>query len=196
GQAGVLVAAILLGLPHLPITPVQILWVNMVTAVTLALALAFEPAEADIMRRPPRDPAQPMLSGFMIWRVVFVSALLVAGSLGLFLWELERGMSLEVARTAAVNLLLMGEVFYLFNCRRLIAPVLDRSGFTGNRWVLVAIAILLGLQALFTYWPPMQGLFRTAALDAASWGHILIFGVLVFFAVELEKAVFRRRGRG
>ncbi|KAF0103373.1 MAG: pma1 [bacterium] len=195
GQAGVLVAAILLGLPNLPITPVQILWVNMVTAVTLALALAFEPAEADIMRRPPRDPAQPMLSGFMIWRVVFVSALLVAGSLGLFLWELERGMTLEVARTAAVNLLLMGEVFYLFNCRRLIAPVLDRSGFTGNRWVLVAIAILLGLQALFTYWPPMQGLFRTAALDAATWGNILIFGLLVFFAVELEKAAFRRRGR-
>ncbi len=196
GQAGVLVAAILLGLPHLPITPVQILWVNLVTAITLALALAFEPAEADIMRRPPRDPARPMLSGFMIWRILFVSALLVAGSLGLFLWELERGMSLEVARTAAVNTLFMGEVFYLFNCRRLTAPVLDRSAFTGNRWVLLAIAILLGLQALFTYWPPMQALFRTAALDAATWGNILIVGVLVFFAVELEKAVFGRRWRG
>ena len=193
GQAGVLVAAILLGLHELPITPVQILWVNMVTAVTLALALAFEPAEADIMRRPPRDPAEPLLSRFMLWRVSFVSLLLVAGSLGLFLWELERGAGLEAARTAAVNLLLMGEVFYLFNCRRLMASVLDWSGFTGNRWVLLAIAVLVGLQLSFTYWAPMQALFHTAPLDWAAWGRILAFGLMVFLLVEAEKAWLRRR---
>jgi magnesium-transporting ATPase (P-type) len=192
GQAAVLVAAILLGLHQLPITPVQILWVNMVTAVTLALALAFEPAEDDIMGRPPRDPAEPLLSRFMLWRVVFVSLLLVAGSLGLFLWELERGMGLEAARTAAVNLLLMGEVFYLFNCRRLTAPVLDWTGLTGNRWVLLAIAILVVVQLPFTYWPVMQPLFQTAPLDGAAWGRILAFGVAVFVAVEVEKAVVRR----
>ena len=196
GQAGVLVAAIVLGLPQLPITPVQILWVNMVTAVTLALALAFEPAERDIMRRPPRDPQEAILTPFMLWRIAFVSALLVAGSLGLFLWELGRGASLEVARTATVNLLMLGEVFYLFNCRRLTNPVLSREGLTGNRWVWIAIAALLLLQLAFTYVPVMQRLFHTAALDPAAWGRILAFGVLVLLAVELEKAVLRRlRGR-
>jgi magnesium-transporting ATPase (P-type) len=192
GQAGVLVAAILLGLQQLPITPVQILWVNMVTAVTLALALAFEPAEKDIMRRPPRHPREAILTPFMLWRVGFVSVLLVGGSLGLFLWELGRGAGLEVARTATVNLLMLGEVFYLFNCRRLTNPVLSWEGFTGNRYVLLAIAVLLALQLAFTYVPLMQTLFHTAALDLAAWGRILLFGVLVLLLVEAEKAVMRR----
>ncbi|MFZ5474196.1 MAG: HAD-IC family P-type ATPase, partial [Pseudomonadota bacterium] len=195
GQAGVLVAAIVLGLQQLPITPVQILWVNMVTAVTLALALAFEPAESDIMRRPPRDPREAILTPFMLWRVAFVSLLLVAGSLGLFLWELGRGASIEVARTATVNLLLMGEVFYLFNCRRLTNPVLSRQGFIGNRYVWLAIGVLLALQLGFTYLPAMQALFHTAALDLAAWGRIVAYGVLVFLAVEAEKAVVRRLRR-
>ncbi len=195
GQAGVLVAAILLGLAQLPITPVQILWVNMVTAVTLALALAFEPAESDVMRRPPREPKEPVLTPFMLWRVGFVSALLVAGSLGLFLWELERGAPIEVARTATVNLLLMGEVFYLFNCRRLTLPILSWEGLTGNRYVLGAIAVLLALQLAFTYAPWMQVLFHTAALDAAAWGRILLFGLAVLLVVEAEKVVVRRLAR-
>ena len=196
GQAGVLVAAILLGLHQLPINPVQILWVNMVTAVTLALALAFEPAERDIMRRPPRYPQEAILTPFMLWRVAFVSALLVAGSLTLFLWELERGAGLEVARTATVNLLMLGEVFYLINCRRLTNPVLSWEGLTGNRYVWIAIGVLLQLQLAFTYAPVMQTLFHTAALDLAAWGRILAFGVFVLLAVELEKAVVRHlRGR-
>jgi magnesium-transporting ATPase (P-type) len=190
GQAGVLVAAIVLGL-QLPITPVQILWVNMVTAVTLALALAFEPSERDIMRRPPRNPREALLTPFMLWRVAFVSALLVGGSLGLFLWELDRGASMEVARTATVNLLLLGEVFYLFNCRRLTASVLSWDGLVGNRYVLIAIAILISLQVMFTYLPAMQTLFHTAPLDAPSWGRILLFGLAVFVIVEVEKKVVR-----
>lgn len=150
---------------------------------------------ADVMRRPPRDPREPLLTAFMLWRVAFVSALLVAGSLGLVLWELQRGVAIEVARTGTVNLLLMGEVFYLYNCRRLTAPVLSCEGLTGNRYVLGAIAILIGLQALFTYWPPMHELFHTALLDAPAWGRILIVGIGVMIAVELEKAVVRRRSR-
>ena len=192
GQASVLMAAILLGLPQLPITPVQILWVNMVTAVTLALALAFEPPERDVMQRPPRDPHAALLTPFMFWRVVFVSLLMVAGSLGLFYWELARGSSLEVARTATVNLLLLGEAFYLFNCRRLTASVLSWDGLVGNRYVLWTIGLMIVLQAAFSYWPTMQELFHTAALDAATWCCILAFGGLVFAAVELEKWVVRR----
>jgi magnesium-transporting ATPase (P-type) len=189
-QAGMVLIAILLGIT-LPITPVQILWVNMVTAVTLALALAFERPEPDIMREPPRNPKEPLLSRFMLWRIVFVSVFLVAGALGLFLWELERGVPLEIARTAAINALVMGEIFYLFNCRRLTAPVVGWSAFVGNRAVLIAIGVLVVLQGLFTYLPLLQALFSTAALDAAAWGRIFLFGIVVYGVVEVEKAVIR-----
>ncbi|PKO67026.1 MAG: carbonate dehydratase, partial [Betaproteobacteria bacterium HGW-Betaproteobacteria-17] len=190
-QAGMVLIAILLGIT-LPITPVQILWVNMVSAVTLALALAFERPEAEAMRQPPRNPSEPLLTRFMLWRIVFVTVFLVAGSLGLFLWELERGVPLDVARTAAINALVMGEIFYLFNCRRLTAPVVGWSGLTGNRAVLIAIGILVVLQGLFTYLPGLQTLFATAALDLATWGRILVFGAIVYSVVEIEKAVIRR----
>jgi magnesium-transporting ATPase (P-type) len=190
-EAGMVLIAILLGIA-MPITPVQILWINMVTAVTLALALAFERPEPDVMRQPPRNPKEPLLTRFMLWRIVFVSVFLVAGSFGLFLWELEHGMSHEVARTAAVNALVMGEIFYLFNCRRLTAPVVGWSGFIGNRAVLIAIGVLVVLQALFIYLPVMQTLFATAALDATAWGRIFIFGIVVYVVVEIEKAVIRR----
>ncbi|MDO9466670.1 MAG: cation-transporting P-type ATPase, partial [Thiobacillus sp.] len=193
-QAGMVLIAILLGLT-LPITPVQILWVNMVTAVTLALALAFEHPEPEAMRQPPRDPREPLLTRFMLWRIVFVTVFLVAGSLGLFLWELERGMPLEAARTAAINALVMGEIFYLFNCRRLVAPVVGWSGFFGNRAVLIAIGVLIVLQGLFTYLPLLQSLFATTALDPATWGRIVLFGFIVYGVVEIEKVVIRRRKR-
>ncbi|MDW8323229.1 MAG: cation-transporting P-type ATPase [Burkholderiales bacterium] len=195
-QAAVLTVAIALGLASLPVTPLQILWVNMVTAVTLALALAFEPAEAEVMRRPPRPPDEPILTRFMLWRVVFVSALLVAGSLALFEWELDRGASTEAARTAVVNLILFAEAFYLFNCRRFTRPVLNVAGFTGNRWVWVVIAVMTLLQLAFTYLPALQALFATAGLDATAWVRILAFGGLVLLLVEVEKAVARRLGHG
>jgi magnesium-transporting ATPase (P-type) len=190
-QAGMVLIAILLGLT-LPITPVQILWVNMVTAVTLALALAFERPEPEAMRQPPRNPKQPLLTHFMLWRIAFVTVFLVAGSLGLFLWETGRGLALDSARTAAINALVMGEIFYLFNCRRLTAPVIGWSAFRGNRAVLIAIGVLVVLQGLFTYLPALQALFATTPLDLASWGRICLFGLMVYIGVEIEKAVIRR----
>ncbi len=193
-QASMVLLAILAGLT-LPITPVQILWVNLVTAVTLALALAFERPEPDVMRQPPRNPAEPLLTRFMLWRIGFVSVLLVAGAFGLFLWALERGLTLEAARTIAINALVMGEIFYLFNCRRLTAPVVGWRGLADNPAALVAVAVLLLLQAAFTWFAPMQALFGTAAPDAAAWLAIVVFGVLVYAIVELEKAVLRHRQR-
>ena len=195
GQAGMVFFAVLFGLT-MPITPAQILWVNMITAVTLALALAFERAEHDIMRRPPRDPREPLLTAFLLWRIVFVGVLLVGGGMGLFLWEIDNGASLAAARTAAVNALFAGEVFYLFNVRSFSASILNREGFFGNRYVLLAIGLLVGCQALFTYLPAMQALFGSAALDAAAWLRILGFGVAVLFVVELEKALMRALIRG
>ncbi|MFP4154830.1 MAG: cation-transporting P-type ATPase [Halothiobacillaceae bacterium] len=190
GQAGIIVAAILLGLT-LPILPAQILWVNMVTAVTLALALAFERPEAGVMARPPRDPDEPLLNGFLIWRTLFVSVLLVIGALSMFMWMQAQGMSDEVARTVAVNTLIFGEIFYLFNCRYLRNPVFSRAGLFGNRYVLMAIGVMLVLQMLFTYAPFMNVWFRTAPIPLEAWAAILVFGLAVFVAVEIEKRFFR-----
>ncbi len=191
GQTGMLLIAILFGLT-LPITPVQILWVNMITAVTLSLALAFETPEADVMGRPPRDTHEPLLTGFLVWRITFVTLLLTGGGIGLFLWELRQGASLEAARTAAVNALVMGEVFYLFNVRRFAAPALTLEGIFGNRTALLAVGLLVVLQGLFTYLPAMQHLFGTAGLEAAAWARIVAFGVAVLLIVELEKWLLSR----
>jgi magnesium-transporting ATPase (P-type) len=192
GQAATIIAAIMMG-TALPITPVQILWVNMVTAVTLALALGFEPPESSVMRRPPRDSREPLLSGFLLWRISFVSLLLVAGALGFFLWETGRGASLGSARTMAVNALVMGQIFYLFNSRFIHAPATSGSGLLGNPYALAAVGVLLVLQAAFTYAPAMQQLFGTAGLEPREWGLIVAFGFAVFVLVELEKALLRLR---
>ncbi|MFT5722641.1 MAG: magnesium-transporting ATPase (P-type) [Motiliproteus sp.] len=191
GEALCIVAAIAMG-RMLPITAAQILWVNMITAVTLALTLAFEPAEKNSMQRPPRDPQEPILSGFLIWRIVFVSLILVTGTFGLFLWEREQGASIELARTVAVNTLVMFELFYIFSVRSLLAPSLTLAGLRGNRYLLYAIAVMLLFQLLFTYAAPMQALFGTTALDALTWGRILLVASSVLILVEIEKWFLRR----
>ena len=190
GEALSILGAILMG-TMLPITPVQILWVNMITAVTLALALAFEPAEKNVMGRPPRDPKAPLLSGFLIWRTLFVGMILVAGTFGLFLWYQSAGASVEYSRTIAVNTLVMFEIFYLFSSRFFIESVVNKAGILGNRIALYAIAVLVVFQLLFTYTSPMQTLFATEAIALTDWLIIVLVSSSVFVLVELEKKVFR-----
>ncbi|MDT4850683.1 putative cation-transporting ATPase F [compost metagenome] len=193
GEALTVIAAILLQLT-LPLTPAQVLWINMVTSSTLGLALAFEPAERGLMQRPPRAPSEPLLSAFFVWRVLMVSLLMMAGALGLFLWELERGNQLENARTMAVNTVVVCEMFYLVNSRRIFASVLNRDGLLGNRVVLLAIAACVALQLLYTYAPPLQRLFGSAGLAPGEWLRVLAAGALLFAVAELEKGLIRRFG--
>jgi magnesium-transporting ATPase (P-type) len=197
GEALTILAAVALG-RMLPVTAVQILWVNMITAVTLALSLAFEAGEPNLMERPPRPSGEPLLSRFMVWRILFVSVLMVTGTFGLFLWERLHGTGLEEARTIAVNTLVVAEVFYLLNARFLTATVLSRDGLLGNRYVLAAIAAVLVFQLLFTYLPLMQTFFGTAPVGWEAWARIWAFGLALFLVVELEKAALRglaKRGR-
>ncbi|MDH5775994.1 MAG: cation-transporting P-type ATPase [Nitrospirota bacterium] len=189
-EAGVIVAAILLGV-MLPITPVQILWVNMITAVTLALALTVEPSESTVMRRPPRNPGEAILSRFLLWRIGFVSVLAVAGTFGLFLWERDQGASIETARTIAVNMLVVFEAFYVLNARSFYGSVLSREGLLGNPYVLLTIGMVLGIQVLFTYTGVMQTLFHTTGIDELAWLRIMGIGAVIFLLVEFEKYVFR-----
>ncbi len=191
GEALIILAAILFGFHQLPLTPVQILWVNMVTAVTLALSLAFEPPEHNVMRRPPRNAHEPMLTSHLVWRIAFVSVILMSGTFWLFLWEMGQGGSIEHARTVAVNTLVMFEIFYLFNSRYITEPVFNRAGLTGNRYVLIAIGVLIIFQLGFTYLAPMQSLFGTTAIDINIWLRILLVSSSVLFLVELEKYFVR-----
>ena len=192
-EASVVAFAVLLGMA-MPITPVQILWVNLVTAVTLALALAFERAEPDIMRRPPRRPDEPLLTGFFVWRIAFVSLLLFGATLGLFAWQRAGGAEVAAARTVAVDALVVFEIVYLFNARLLLPPSLSRAGLFGNRWALVAAAAVLTMQLLYTYLPLTRGLFDTVAIGAAEWGLIALLAAAIFGLVEIEKLVIRRSG--
>ncbi|RMX07899.1 cation-transporting P-type ATPase [Corticibacter populi] len=191
GEALIVIAAILFQLT-LPLTAAQVLWINMVTSSALGLALAFEKAEPGIMDRPPRPPGQPLLDGLAVWRIVLISMTMMAGALGLFLWELQHGVSVEVARTMAVNSVVLAEMFYLLNSRHITDSVLSREGLLGNPYVLLSIAACVPLQLAFTYWPVMQTLMGSAALDGLQWLKVLAAGSLVFFVAELDKLAWRR----
>jgi magnesium-transporting ATPase (P-type) len=191
GESMALLVAVLLGLT-LPIAPAQILWVNMVSSIALALVLAFEPTEADVMRRPPRRPDQAMLSGFVLWRIALVSTLFLAGIFGMYAWVRYQGGSLEAARTAAVNTLVAMEVFYLFSVRYLKAPSFTWRGVQGTPRVLAAVAGVIVLQALFTYAPFMQMLFATEPLAMVTLLQISAVGVLLLLVLEIEKGALRR----
>jgi magnesium-transporting ATPase (P-type) len=190
GESLTLLAAILAG-ATLPLTPVQVLWVNMVSSVTLAMALAFEPTEEDVMQRPPRRPNEPVLSPFLAWRVALVSALFLAGVFGMFELALWNGATVEEARTVAVNTLVAMEVFYLFSVRYLRAPSFTFAHAKGTRPVLIAVGAVWVLQLLFTYAPFMEAFFDSRPLSVLTAVQVVLVGVALLIVLELEKLVRR-----
>ncbi|WP_348758945.1 cation transporting ATPase C-terminal domain-containing protein [Candidatus Methylocalor cossyra] len=162
--------------------------------MTLALTLAFEPPEGDLMRRPPRPPGEPLVTGYMLWRIGYVSLLLVGATLGLYRWEIGQGASVELARTAAVNALVAGEGVYLINSRFFLAPSLSLRAWFGNRYAVLAIGILIGLQLVFTYAPFLQKAFGARGLSGEAWLRIVGAALAIFLAVELEKTLVRGWG--
>ncbi|GAA6141688.1 cation-transporting P-type ATPase [Hydrogenophaga sp. 5NK40-0174] len=193
GEAGLILLAVFAGWA-MPMTAGQILWINMVTSVTLDLSLAFEKAEHGIMRRPPRPARESLITPLLFGRLAYVTGLMLAATWIVFEYEMSRHNDLAVARTAVVNMLAVSEMFYLFNVRRFTASGLTWETLYGNRMAVWACLVTLVLQLLFTYAPPMQALFGSAPLDWDSWGLILGLAVLKFLAVEAEKAVLRWRG--
>lgn len=191
GEALAIITAILFGLA-LPITPVQILWVNMVSAVALGLTLAFEPTESNAMRRPPRAPNEPILSGLLIWRVVLVSLLFVAGAFGMFFWAQARGLPIEEARTIVVNAIVVMEIFYLFSVRYLHMTSVTLTGLLGTPAVLIGISVAVAAQFLLTYAPFMQQLFATRPVSLADGVSVVFVGIVFFIILEIEKLVRQR----
>ncbi len=190
-EALVIVTAVLFG-QVLPLTAVQILWVNMITAVSLSLALAFERAERDVMRLPPRPPSEPLLSGQVVWRTLFVILIVLVGVFALFLWMQESGADLETSRTSVVNAVVMFEVFYLFNVRRHHEPALPGAFTRAALPCWLAVGFVVALQVLFTHTEPMWTLFGSRPLAPVEWAASVGVGASIFVLVEIEKAVLRR----
>ncbi|MDP1662402.1 MAG: HAD-IC family P-type ATPase, partial [Phycisphaerales bacterium] len=193
GEAFIILAAIMLGWP-LPILPVHALYINMVTAILLGMPLIFEAKEPGVMVRPPRDPKRPILTYELFMRTGLVSLLLCIGSMGLFHWELARGMSEATARTAAVSVIVVGEIFYLFSSRALLRPAWAVPLFS-NMWLWAGIAAMLVVQFGFAHLPLVNRLFHSAPLDAAAWGRVLVAGAGVLVVVETEKGIRRALGK-
>ena len=189
-QALVIMAAIFVGFTA-PITAPQILWVNMVTSVALGLVISFEPHELDVMHRPPRAPDPPILDGFGIWRVVFVGLALLALTLWAFFWMKSKDASEELARAVAVNALVIGQVFYLLNSRYKLDSSLSLTAHLGNKYLAMGIGAVVLLQLLFTYTPPFQELFETAAIPLWVWPWLFLGGLVFFLVVEVEKLIIR-----
>jgi calcium-translocating P-type ATPase len=193
-QALVIMVAIFLGFT-MPITAPQVLWVNMVTSVALGLVISFEPHELDVMNRPPRAVDRPILTGFGIWRVIFVGLALLAVTLWAFFWmKSQGGASDQLARTAAVNMITIGQVFYLLNSRYLLDSSLSLRAHLGNRYLPLGIGAVVVLQLLFTYAPPLQQLFDNEALPLWVWPWLVLAGLAFFLVVEAEKLIIRSSG--
>jgi magnesium-transporting ATPase (P-type) len=170
---------------------VQILWINMVTAVGLGLVLAFEPAEPNIMQRPPRVPDAPLLSGFLLWRIALVSLLFAAGAFGIFAWTESRGLGHEVARTMVVNAIVVMEIFYLFSVRYLHGTSVTWQGMLGTPAVLIGVGSIVMLQFAFTYLPIMHRLFHSRSIPFADGLVIVGVGVMLLGILEVEKRTRR-----
>lgn len=191
GESLSIIVAVMAGMT-LPITPLQILWINMVSSIALALSLAFEPGEENAMRRQPRQRDEKMLSGFLVWRISFVSLLFVIGVYGMFLWTQSQGASLEQSRTYAVNTLVVMEVFYLFNVRCLSSASWSIKQWFTSHIVFISIGLVIVLQLIFTYAPIMNTLFETRPIGLRHGMEIIAVGVMMYLILEAEKWLRRK----
>ena len=190
GEGLVILVAVFAGLT-LPILPLQILWINMATAVFLGATLAFEAGEPGIMTRLPRPPGTQMLSKPLVWRVLWGGFLIMGGSYVAFELALMRGLSEETARTSAVNLIVFCEIFYLFSCRSLKHSIF-KLGFFSNSWLILGVLIMVLLQLAFAYVPFMNTIFESAPIDATEWMVIIASGFIVYLLAEIDKWRYRR----
>jgi magnesium-transporting ATPase (P-type) len=188
GQAMAIVAAVLLGVT-MPMTPAQILWVNMVTSVALGLVFAFDPAEPGVMLRPPRDPRAPLLSGLLVWRTALVSVLFCVVVFAVFTWALRRGEELEHAQTFAVNAMVGLEIAYLFSVRLRHSAPFDFRDIRLTRALMIGIAAVVVLQILFTYLPLFELLYDTRPIDWPDMGVAALAAIGLILVLELEKVI-------
>ncbi len=186
GETMTLMVALLFGM-NLPVTPIQILWINLITTITLGMTLAFEPTEESTMRRPPRPRDQPLLTGVLVWHIAVVSVLFVCGVFAIYFYALERHYSVELARTIALNTLVVMEIFHLFFIRNIYGTSLTWKAVKGTRVVWLSVIILTMAQFAITYIPFLQRIFSTKPIPLFDGVLIVILGIVFFAILEIEK---------
>jgi len=186
GEAMTIIVALLFGM-SLPITAIQILWINLITAITLGITLAFEPTEENTMRRRPRPRDEPLLSGVLAWHVILVSLLILCGVFGLYFYAIGRGYSVDLARTIALNMLVVMQIFYLFFIRNMYGTSLTWGAVKGTKVVWLALVIVTLAQFAITYLPFLQKVFTTKAIPIVDGMLIVAVGVAFFAIIEIEK---------
>ncbi|MFN3659433.1 MAG: cation-transporting P-type ATPase [Pseudolabrys sp.] len=186
GEATTIIIALLFGMT-LPITPIQILWINLITAVTLGIALAFEPTEENTMRRPPRPRDEPLLTGHLAWHIVLVSVLFVGSVFGIYAYAIDRGYPVDLARTMALNTVVVLEIFHLFFIRNIYGTSLTWKAVRGTNVVWATVIIVTVAQFAITYLPPLQTLFATRAVPFFDGLLIVGVGATFFAIIEIEK---------
>lgn len=188
GETLIIVVALLVGMT-LPVTPIQILWINLITAVTLGIALAFEPTEKNTMRRPPRPRNAPLLNGGLAWHVILVSILFLVGVFGIFAYAVDKGYSTELARTITLNALVSMEIFHLFFIRNIYGTSLTWTAVRGTKMVWATVIAITAAQFAITYSPPLQSIFATRAIPVYDGVLIVILGATLFTILEIEKQI-------
>jgi len=186
GEAMTIILALLLGM-SLPITPIQILWVNLITAITLGIALAFEPTEDNTMHRPPRPRNAPLLTGALVWQIVLTSALFLCGVFGMYFYATQSGYSQELARTIVLNSLVVMEIFYLFFIRNIYGTSLTWKAVRGTKVIWLTVTVVTIAQFAITYFPPLQAIFNTRSVPFLDGLLIIGVGIALFAIIEVEK---------
>lgn len=186
GETITIIVALLFGM-NLPVTPVQILWINLITTITLGMTLAFEPTEESTMRRPPRPRDQPLLTGVLVWHIIVVSVLFVCGVFAIYFYAIDRHYSIELARTIALNTLVVMEIFHLFFIRNIYGTSLTWKAIKGTKAVWLSVIILTMAQFAITYIPFLQQIFSTKSIPLFDGVLIVILGIVFFAILEIEK---------
>lgn len=194
GEAMTIIVALFAGMA-LPITAVQILWVNLITAVTLGVALAFEPSEHGTMRRPPRPRDAPLLTGDLVWHIVLVSSLFLCAVFGIYTYAVDRGDDPALAQTLAMNMLVVLEIFHLFFIRNIHGTSLTWAAVKGTPVIWTCIAVVVVAQFAITYLPPLQSVFGTQSVAVTDGLLIVAIGAVFFALIETEKQMRLALGR-
>lgn len=188
GEAMTIILALLLGL-NLPITPIQILWINMITAVTLGIALAFEPTEENTMQHPPRSRNEALLSSSLLWHIILVASLILAGVFSIYEYAILQGYSENLARSMALNTLVVLEIFHLFFIRNMYGTSLTWKAIRGTRIIWISVLTVTACQFAITYIPWLQSIFETEAIGFLDGVLIIVIGIIMFCVIEIEKQI-------
>ncbi|MDN6616431.1 MAG: HAD-IC family P-type ATPase [Enterococcus sp.] len=188
---GLIIAFTILMQQEMPLQATQLLWINMVSAITIQFAFIFEPAEDQIMERPPQKTGSRLMDKHDIFQMGYVSILMALISIIAHDWLLAQGVDQVTASTMMVNIIVISKIFYLFNIRT--SKFALSKEFFSNKPAFLIIGVMILLQVILTYVPFMQHVFHTASMSVVEWGITLLAGLMILVITEIDKWIRMKR---